>query len=108
MKKFFKFGKKKESGGLTPAGSKGNLSKASSELSLNGQSATGYTLKEKDLTKLHKAAWNGDLAKVRQLAKKDPSALDKENRSVTFALSIVLFGWKLNDNIFSQIETFQC
>ncbi len=77
MKKFFKFGKKKDSGSLTPAGSKGNISKASSELSLNGQ---GYTLKEKDLSKLHKAAWNGDLAKVRQLAKKDPSALDKENR----------------------------
>ncbi|XP_052258828.1 ankyrin repeat domain-containing protein 26-like [Dreissena polymorpha] len=41
----------------------------------------GYDIKEKDLPKLHKAAWTGDLAKVKQLAKKDPSALDKENRT---------------------------
>lgn len=38
----------------------------------------GYEVK--DLRKLHKAAWRGDLNKVKQLAKKDPSPLDKENR----------------------------
>ena len=40
----------------------------------------GYEVREKDLGKLHKAAWIGDLNKVKQLAKKDPSPLDKENR----------------------------
>ncbi|GFN77432.1 pote ankyrin domain family member b [Plakobranchus ocellatus] len=41
----------------------------------------GYDVKEKDLTKLHKAAWTGNLNKVKQLARKDPSPLDKENRT---------------------------
>ncbi|BFZ10588.1 hypothetical protein BsWGS_13626 [Bradybaena similaris] len=41
----------------------------------------GYQVREKDLGKLHKAAWRGDLNKVKQLAKKDPSPLDKENRT---------------------------
>ncbi|KAL3853518.1 hypothetical protein ACJMK2_017053 [Sinanodonta woodiana] len=40
-----------------------------------------YEIREKDLPKLHKAVWNGDLAKVKQLAKKDHNALDKENRT---------------------------
>ncbi|KAK3608359.1 hypothetical protein CHS0354_030820 [Potamilus streckersoni] len=40
-----------------------------------------YEIREKDLPKLHKAVWNGDLAKVKQLARKDPNALDKENRT---------------------------
>ena len=40
----------------------------------------GYDINEKELGKLHKAAWTGDLAKVKQLAKKDSSPLDKENR----------------------------
>ncbi|KAK3709865.1 hypothetical protein RRG08_050343 [Elysia crispata] len=41
----------------------------------------GYEVREKDLTKLHKAAWTGNLNKVKQLARKDPSPLDKENRT---------------------------
>ena len=72
MKKFFKLGKK-GGGGDHDKG----LQKASSETSLSGP---GYSIKEKDLGKLHKAAWQGDVAKVRQLAKKDASPLDKENR----------------------------
>ncbi|KAF7701994.1 hypothetical protein HF521_001277 [Silurus meridionalis] len=44
--------------------------------------SVGYDLKEKDLGKLHKAAFTGDLAKLRQLAKKsDLNQLDKENRT---------------------------
>ena len=44
-------------------------------------SVPGYQIvKVKDLPKLHKAAWTGDLKKVTQLAKKDPNVLDKENR----------------------------
>ncbi|XP_053377095.1 trichohyalin-like isoform X6 [Mercenaria mercenaria] len=45
------------------------------------QFANGYDLKEKDLPKIHKAAWTGDISKIKQLAKKDPTALDKENRT---------------------------
>ncbi|KAG7523391.1 ankyrin repeat domain-containing 26-like [Solea senegalensis] len=42
----------------------------------------GYDLKEKDLGKVHKAASVGDVAKLRQLAKKnDINQLDKENRT---------------------------
>ncbi|XP_077870104.1 uncharacterized protein LOC100371645 [Saccoglossus kowalevskii] len=41
-----------------------------------------YDIKEKELPKLHKAAWNGDLSKIKQIAKKgDLNQLDKENRS---------------------------
>ena len=40
----------------------------------------GYDIREKELSKIHKAAWNGDLVKVKQLAKKDPNSLDKEFR----------------------------
>ena len=43
-------------------------------------SGSGYDIKDKDLSKIHKAAWTGDIAKVKQLAKKDPNLLDKENR----------------------------
>ncbi|XP_055882391.1 trichohyalin-like isoform X3 [Biomphalaria glabrata] len=40
-----------------------------------------FEVKEKELGKLHKAVWYRDLNKVKQLAKKDPSPLDKENRT---------------------------
>ena len=43
-----------------------------------------YDVKEKDLPKLHKAAWNGDLNKVKSLAKKDVNSLDKENRLANY------------------------
>ncbi|XP_052779634.1 ankyrin repeat domain-containing protein 26-like isoform X5 [Mya arenaria] len=56
------------------SGSKTSLA----EGSLSGH---GYDVKEKDLSKIHKSAWTGDLAKVKQFAKKDPNALDKENRT---------------------------
>ncbi|XP_077983034.1 uncharacterized protein LOC144437871 [Glandiceps talaboti] len=42
----------------------------------------GYDVKEKELPKLHKAAWNGDMNKMKQLAKKgDLNQLDKDNRT---------------------------
>ena len=44
------------------------------------ESVLGYDIREKELSKIHKAAWNGDLAKVKQLAKKDPNTLDKDYR----------------------------
>ncbi|XP_047675761.1 ankyrin repeat domain-containing protein 26 isoform X9 [Tachysurus fulvidraco] len=69
MKKIFHFTKRRKG---SPSGSE-----TASVLSV------GYELKEKDLGKLHKAALTGDVAKLRQLAKKnDLNQLDKENRTV--------------------------
>ncbi|XP_044049238.1 ankyrin repeat domain-containing protein 26 isoform X13 [Siniperca chuatsi] len=68
MKKIFSFTKKKKHPSGTPD--------SGSVLSV------GYELKEKDLGKVHKAASVGDLAKLKQLAKKnDINQLDKENRT---------------------------
>lgn len=40
-----------------------------------------YIVRDKDLGKLHKAAWYGQLDKVKVLAKRDPSAFDKCHRT---------------------------
>lgn len=40
-----------------------------------------YVVRDKDLGKLHKAAWYGQLDKVKILAKRDPSAFDKCHRT---------------------------
>ncbi|XP_078139397.1 ankyrin repeat domain-containing protein 26 isoform X2 [Centroberyx gerrardi] len=68
MKKIFNFTKKKKFPSSTPD---------------NGSVlSVGYELKEKDLGKVHKAASVGDVAKLKQLAKKnDINQLDKENRT---------------------------
>ncbi|XP_069018039.1 ankyrin repeat domain-containing protein 26 [Embiotoca jacksoni] len=68
MKKIFNFTKKKKHSSGTPD---------------NGSVlSVGYELKDKDLGKVHKAASVGDLAKLKQLAKKnDINQLDKENRT---------------------------
>ncbi|KAM3870152.1 LOW QUALITY PROTEIN: ankyrin repeat domain-containing protein 26 [Diretmus argenteus] len=68
MKKIFSFTKKKKFPSSTPD---------------NGSVVSvGYELKEKDLGKVHKAASVGDVAKLKQLAKKnDINQLDKENRT---------------------------
>lgn len=70
MKKIFSFTKKKKH--------------PSSSTPDNGSVlSVGYELKDKDLGKVHKAASVGDLAKLKQLAKKnDINQLDKENRQV--------------------------
>jgi hypothetical protein len=59
----------------------------------------GYSaVKEKDLPKLHKAAWNGDLPKIRQLVNKsgkkgeDLNQLDKQNRLVSLVHNHVCHG----------------
>ncbi|XP_034391750.1 ankyrin repeat domain-containing protein 26 isoform X3 [Cyclopterus lumpus] len=68
MKKIFSFTKRKKH----PSGTPDNGSVLS----------VGYELKEKDLGKVHKAASVGDLAKLKQLVKKnDINQLDKENRT---------------------------
>ena len=62
--------------------SKSKLKAAAADAAaVSSDSSPGYQLKEKDLPKLHKAAWNGDLAKLQQLSKKtDVYTLDKQNR----------------------------
>ncbi|XP_027038331.1 trichohyalin-like [Pocillopora damicornis] len=75
MSGFKKFFKKK-----SPS-AKNTLS--TEDLSDAASIASGYSIsKDKDLPKLHKAVWSGDLTKVKQLAKKgDVNQLDKENRT---------------------------
>ena len=79
MKKFIKTIKKKAQG-------KGSYDpqEAAAGGGATGGSDSGYDVREKDLPKLHKAAWHGDLSKVVQLVKKDTSALDKENRYFSY------------------------
>lgn len=62
------------------AGAKNALS--TEDLSDAASMASGYSItKDKDLPKLHKAVWTGDLTKVKQLSKKgDINQLDRENR----------------------------
>ena len=79
MKKFFRFGKKKKGVNADSA----SLASGSRAASRSGSiaSETGvYVVRDKDLPKLHKAAWTGDLGKVKQLAKKNVNELDKSNR----------------------------
>ena len=78
MKKFFKNIRKK-----SPARS-GPPAEGSPKLDNRSTASLviGYDVREKELGKLHKAAWLGDVGKVQQLAKKDPSPLDKEKRYV--------------------------
>ena len=74
MKKFFRIG--------------GKGKKESSPQSSIGATNDVYDVREKELGKLHKAAWVGDLSKVKQLAKKDASPLDKENRFGLFVCHV--------------------
>ena len=63
-------------------GKKGSGSKEDVRSNGDGEVAFGYVIaKEKDLPKLHKAVWNRDATKVKQLCKKaDINQFDKENR----------------------------
>ncbi|XP_038126807.1 uncharacterized protein LOC119773752 [Cyprinodon tularosa] len=68
MKKLFGFTKKKKNS----SGTSDNVSALSD----------GYELKDKDLGKIHKAALQADLAKLKQLLKKnDVNQVDKESRT---------------------------
>ncbi|KAG9490161.1 hypothetical protein GDO78_005837 [Eleutherodactylus coqui] len=70
MKKIFSFGRKKKSAPSSNASETGSVLSA------------GYELKEKDLSKIHRAASSGDVSKVRQLLhKQDINQVDKENRT---------------------------
>lgn len=81
--------------------STGNLSTSSSkgsQLNLAGSTdSLGYLLKEKDLSKFLKAAWQGDVSKLKQLTNKKTNfnETDKEQRFVSqfnnHFLSIIYF-----------------
>ena len=79
MKKFFRFGKKKK-GADADSASAASGSRAHSRSGSIASETGVYLVREKDLPKLHKAAWAGDLNKVKQLAKKNVNELDKSNR----------------------------
>ncbi|KAM4037780.1 ankyrin repeat domain-containing protein 26 isoform 2-T2 [Anomaloglossus baeobatrachus] len=70
MKKIFGLGRKKKSGPPSSTSETGSVQSA------------GYELKEKELSKFHRAASSGDVAKIRQLLhKQDVSQVDKESRT---------------------------
>jgi len=92
LKNLLKGKKKSSSGekkGSTHKSSTGNLSvtssKSGSQLNLSGSTdSLGYLLKEKDLPKFLKAAWQGDISKLKQLTNKKTNfnETDKEQRFV--------------------------
>ncbi|XP_046840325.1 ankyrin repeat domain-containing protein 7-like isoform X1 [Xenia sp. Carnegie-2017] len=65
------------------SGRKKGLSKEDLHSDAGSEYAFGYVIgKDKDFPKLHKAVWNRDTAKVKQLCKKfDINQFDKENRT---------------------------
>lgn len=93
MKKVFKFVKgrreDRKDGGITPSQSGDLVSPAQTpedERFLGLDNAAGYIVdfcgKDKTLTKLHKAAWQGNLEKVKTALKKvDIDAVDRHNRT---------------------------
>ena len=60
--------------------------------SVGEESGAYFVAREKDLPKLHKAVWSGDVVKVTQVVSKkaDINQFDKENRSVTHAKTAFL------------------
>jgi len=89
MKKFFKFGKSRKEG---EASSKaGGMGSRHGSLSSLVQSSGGYEVREKDLSKLHRAAWTGDMMKLTQLIKSSRGTqVDRENRSdLNFVMTVI-------------------
>ena len=95
--------KDKDKKGSLHRSSTGNLSTSSSkgsQLNLAGSTdSLGYLLKEKDLSKFLKAAWQGDATKLKQLTNKKTNfnETDKEQRFVSFIylLNLVFFALKV-------------
>ncbi|XP_074049943.1 ankyrin repeat domain-containing protein 7-like [Macrotis lagotis] len=81
MKKIFGFGGRK---GQAPSGA------AASPRRDSGARPAGYVVRDKDLGKLHQAAWAGDVAKLQRLLllkKRDLSEPDRESRT-TFMITV--------------------
>jgi len=89
MKKFFKFGKGRKEPSEASSSRTGNLSSRQGSLSSLVQSSGGYEVREKDLSKLHRAAWTGDMTKLIQLIKSSRGTnVDKENRQVVHLIMV--------------------
>ena len=73
-------------------GKKGSASKEDLRSNADSELAFGYVIgKEKDLPKLHKAVWNRDTTKVKQLCKKaDINQFDKENRLAIYQIFLYI------------------
>lgn len=101
-----KFFVKKKGGSKTP-------SPTGSLASLQSLDNYKYLVKEKDLPKLHKAAWLGDLNKLEQLIKKnDSNSRDKEGRTALHLASAngnveivdVLLQWKAKVDLLDKYD----
>ena len=70
------------SSNLSLASLPGKRSSSNAILSVSVETLGAYTLKEKDLSKFLKAAWNGDLTKLKQIASKKVNwnECDKQKR----------------------------
>ena len=87
MKKFFKFGKGRKESAEASGKTGGSVSRHGSVSSLV-QSSGGYEVRDKDMSKLHRAAWTGDMSKLTQLIKSSRGTVaDKENRPVVLRYS---------------------
>ena len=73
MKKLFRRSKSKSSRGSFDGSSHGERQSVGSSYGLQSKQV-------KDLPKIHKAAWEGNVAKVEEHARKDPNVLDKLKR----------------------------
>ena len=103
MKKFFRIGSGKKKSSDASASGRGSNRSLDKE-----QGSFGYELREKDLGKLHKAAWNGDINKVKQLAKKDANSLDKEKRLETalrFMISLKFVSYATRMSALARLYT---
>jgi hypothetical protein len=76
MKKFFKGLKKTPTAGVPTTKESPKIGRVAGA---EAAPTNGYNVREKDLPKIHKAAWIGNFGKVKQL-KKDANIVDKENR----------------------------
>jgi len=84
MKKFFKFGKGRKEH-AEASGRSGGMGSRQGSISSLMQSSGGYEVREKDMSKLHRAAWTGDMTKLTQLIKSSRGTLvDKDNRPVVY------------------------
>jgi len=93
MKKLLRFGKGRKEA-AEASNKSGGLDSRQGSISSLVQSSGGYEVRDKDLSKLHRAAWTGDMSKLTQLIKGNRGTLfDKENRPVVYFLRYFLF-WR--------------
>lgn len=93
MPNFFSSIKKRFASPSSSSSAANSKSKSTGDLSFGTTQA--YVVKEKDLPKLHLAAWKGNVNRVTELCRPDKiNLLDKEGRLVEINLDS-LQGWEL-------------